>query len=222
MFTNSRSIRLYLAATVLAVFGLAGSAQAQTAQACLAQQLRASGRICQAFARCYALAMKSGKAVDPACFSKGSQRLGTLFTGIEALALGSCLTEGADPALATMLKDGVDPMAAALTLGGGQCAGKKMGYLSKECSGYLGCYAAAAAVSSSLDPACLSKSQVKLTKTFSKAENKGNCLTVNDRATLEGMVASLSDDVFALLRGSGTTTTTTTTTTPSPSTSTVP
>lgn len=139
-------------------------------------------------------------------------------TEVETLALGTCLTEQMAPTVAAAIGDGLDPMANALTMAGGHCASKKMGHLGKECAGYFRCYAVGAAGSSSVDPACLAVHQGKLVKTFDKAERKGNCVVTGDRATLEAMVASLADEVFVILRGTGTTTTTTTTATSSTST----
>ena len=214
------TIRFFVAVTALAVFGFCNNASAQTAQACLAQQLRASGKLCKAYARCYALAMKSGDALDPTCFNSATQHLGTRFVEIAELSPGVCLTEGADPAVAVEARNGVDAIAAALTLDGGRCAGKKIGDLGTECAGYLGCYAAGAAASSSVDPDCLAVRQAKLQKTFPRIERKGGCVVNGDRASLEAMVGSLADAVFVILRGTGTTTTTTTTS--SSSTSTLP
>lgn len=209
----ARSLCLCLALTGLTALALSNEASAQTPQACLAQQLRASGRICKAFARCHAVAMKSAESVDPACFDGAARRLGMLFAEIEELALGACLTEGADSAVATAAKARVDAIASALTPGGGRCAGKKMGYLGKECSGYLRCYAAGAAASSSVDPACLAKNQENLQKAFDKTERKGDCVVTGDRATLEAVVAALSEEVYVILRGTGSTTTTSSTST---------
>lgn len=220
MITRTRTTRLsVILTTALAVLGISTLASAQTApQTCLAQQLNASGRICKALARCYARAMQSGDALDPACLSTAARRLGTIMTEVEDLALGACLTERTAPSVAATIGSGLDPMATALTLSGGHCAGKKMGYLGKECAGYFRCYAVGAAGSSSVDPTCLAVHQGKLLKTFDKAERKGNCVVTGDRTTLQAMVASLVDEVFVILRGTGTTTTTTTTATTSTST----
>lgn len=209
-----RQVRFVLGVAAMTLIALCGSASAQTAtaQSCLGDQLRASATICKGYARCYALAMQSGNAVDPVCFGERAQRLESLFTDIEDLALGVCLVEGADPDVASMIAAGVDPMAASLTLTGGHCASRKIGALGKECSGYLRCYAKAAAHSSSVDPACLASYQQRLARNFDKVEAKGQCVTTGDRAAMEAMVDSTASSIFVLLRGTDSTTTSTTST----------
>lgn len=225
MIERVRPTGFFVGVAALFATALCGTASAQTAQSCLADQLRAAARICKGYARCDAVAMQSGNAVDPQCFADRAQRLLSLFEEIEALAMGVCLIEGADADVATLVANGTDAMASALTLAGGHCASRKMGGLGRECSGYLRCYAKAAAHSSDVDPDCLFAYQQRLVRIFNKAEARGPCVTIGDRAAREAQVASLAADVFALLRTNGTTTTssssTTSTTTTTTTTTTV-
>jgi len=188
-----------------AIVGTAEMGAAQTAQLCLAGQLRGAGNVCKAVAKCYTVAMKKGGAVDPACVSTHGARLAPIYSELEALS--TCLVEGAAGDVVDGFADDVASIASALGLDGGKCAGIKMAALGKECAGYLRCYAAAAASSQDVDPGCLAVHEEKLLKSWNKADAKG-CPAVGDRLTLQGIVGDIAASTFSLLRGTGTTTTT--------------
>ncbi|HYC57395.1 MAG TPA: hypothetical protein VEL28_20860 [Candidatus Binatia bacterium] len=187
------------------LLGVAAQGHAQTAQLCLAGQLRGASNACKAVAKCYSTAMKKGTAVSEACVSVQSTRLGVIYGEIEAL--GNCLTSDVSSEVVAAFGDQIEALGTALTLGGGKCAATKMAALGKECAGYLRCYAAGAAMSETVDPSCLAAHEGRLTKSFTKAEAKGGCAVTGDQATLEAMVGDIAAGTYTLLRGTGTTTT---------------
>jgi len=203
-----RSFAIASIGAVATVFAFASVSPAQTAQLCLAGQLRAASNTCKAVAKCHAVAFKKGGSAA-ACVASRIQRLTPLFAELEALS--PCLVEGAASAVASAIAADVADIAAALTPAGGKCAATKMAALGKECAGYLRCYAAAAGDSETVDAGCLAVHESRLARSFTQAEARGGCSTTGDAATLQARVGDTASGAYATLRGTGTTTTVPTT-----------
>src|SRR5262245_27580623 len=70
------------------------------------------------------------------------------------------------------------------------CSGSKRKAAGKKANAKLKCVAKAAASKKDppVDPVCMTKAEDKFDRAFTKADDKGGCLTTNDTATIEALV----------------------------------
>ena len=94
-----------------------------------------------------------------------------------------------------------------------KCTAAKYKEMGKKYASKTKCYAKAVQKNLPVDPNCLLKAEQKFALKWAKAEEKGDCLTVVDEVTGEGIVDfCVNVTVSALGTGMASTTTTTTTT----------
>ena len=80
-----------------------------------------------------------------------------------------------------------------------KCSASKIKATSKKASAKLKCHEKAILKGVSVDPLCLTKAEEKFTDAFAKAQEKGECVTTGDTASVEALVDDFVDDAVAAL-----------------------
>jgi plastocyanin len=208
-----RGLAVSLMAFVLGA-GLPAAAKPTPAQKCTGAKMKAAAKKVSGKLACYAKAASKNLPVDSACLDNA----GTAFTTAVSKAelKGGCPTVTDVRTVEGTIDVFVQSEASAVPRGGtkdsGKCASSKLKAAGINAMAKLLCNAKAAIKSIAVDPACLNKADVNLTKAFSKAEKKGGCVTTNDAMTVEQAVNPLVAQVVEQLTSAGSPTTTTTTT----------
>ena len=75
-----------------------------------------------------------------------------------------------------------------------RCAAAKLKAVASATQGVVGCRATAVSRDATIDPACVDKYHAKLASSFTKAESKGSCVTIDDAPALASRVDQLDAD----------------------------
>lgn len=171
------------------------------ADRCGATKLKAASRYGQGVLACHAKAIRRGEGVDPACTGKATSRLGQGFDKAEAG--GGCVTADDEASSAAALDADVDAILAALapeaTEAARTCASSKTKASGKQIRALLTCYAKSAARSGGPEADCFTKASEKLTKSFTKAEQKDGCTTTSDVAAIGALGTDAAGEQVSLL-----------------------
>ncbi len=194
MITPARSVLL---ASTLVVLGGSSVARAATVNVCVGKKLACVKTFALALDGCYAKAAKAGKALDPACAQKATDKLASVKGCIaKAEKKGGCLTTGDAASLLAVVQQFVGELVAALdpsfpTLVKNKCTGGKHACVAAKVKGLLGCHGKAAK-KGVLDPLCVQKVIAKFDggakpekACFTKLEQKPGCVTTGDLAARE-------------------------------------
>jgi hypothetical protein len=220
---------------IVAILGLAflvATADAATpAQRCAAGKTRETCRKSSCKLRCQARAAQRGTAADPFCLANCEGRYSARFDRIESR--GGCATTNDKAAIEAKVDAFVDDVAVEVTgspagallttTAARRCAAAKIRAVAQKNCDKLRCHAQSKVRGTAPAPTCLSRAEARFNQRFNRAEARGGCATINDRAVLEAKVdAYVADVATELPTGVVTTTTATTTTGPSTSTSGAP
>jgi hypothetical protein len=170
---------------------------------CAAKKLIIAGKETLAFAKCHARAVRTGAALDSACFAKAKAKYDRSWAKVEQK--GDCLTAGDQEAVHAII-DGFDgeagselPTALQTGPGPSACTARKLDTAGRTAFVDLKCYSKAARKGLAVDPNCLGRSDTKFGILWSKAELFGDCQTTNDVTAVGTSVESFVGDVKSAL-----------------------
>jgi hypothetical protein len=161
------------------------------AATCAATKRRAAARKLASKLKCVAKATGKGLPVDPECLTKAETKFDAAFAKAEAL--GGCLTTNDASSVESTVNGCVNSLRNLLgvssnTPPASSCTATKLGATGKKTTGRMGCYNKALTTGAPVSSDCLTKVSTKFSDAFTKAQQKGDCLTSNDTTNVETSV----------------------------------
>lgn len=183
--------------------GFASVAAAAQPSKCNAVRYTEAGRRTSNTALCGARAFRSGAAIDPLCLPRLDARY--LLGWAKAARLADCVA-GAE---ATAVGATADAFVAALDMildpdgegGPSRCTAAKLEAGAKAFADKAKCHARAARLGRTVDSACMTKADLKLSARWRKAELKADCLNQDDASAVALRIERVIDQLRAQMEG---------------------
>jgi hypothetical protein len=167
---------------------------------CTAGKLGATGKKAYKKASCHASAAGKGEAVDVDCLTKAEITFSAKFAIAEANP--PCFVTGDEVSIEGKVDTFISDLETALrpVMTESSCASRKIRAAGKKAFKVLNCHRKAVNKGEVVDPSCVSDEDAAMILAFAAADGMGDCLTMGDIGTIEGIVDAFVDDIVTDVR----------------------